>query len=56
MDNSSHRQETDSQQQTGYSAILHLINRILDWLAGLIKLTEGDQKDAGIYLGDNRND
>jgi hypothetical protein len=55
MDNSFHRQETDTQQPTGLLASLQIFNSILDWLAGLIKLTEEEQKDAGIYLGDKRN-
>ena len=56
MDNSFHRQETDTQQSTGYLDTLHLINSLLDWLAGLFKLTEAEQKDAGIYLGEKGND
>jgi len=55
MDNSFHRQGTDTQQPTGFGATLQLFNSILDWLAGLIKLTEEEQKDAGIYLVDKRN-
>jgi hypothetical protein len=27
----------------------------VNWLAGLIQLTEEEQKDAGIYLDDQRN-
>lgn len=52
MDNSFHRQEIDTRQSTGYLTILHLFKGVLDRLAGLIKLTEDEQKDAGIYLGD----
>jgi hypothetical protein len=55
MDNSFHQQGTDLQQPTGFLASFRIFNSILDWLAGLIKLTEEEQKDAGIYLGDKRN-
>jgi hypothetical protein len=56
MDSSFHRPETDTQQSTGFFASLHFLNRTLEWLAGLIKLTDEEQKDAGIYIGDERND
>jgi len=33
---------------------LQIFDRILNWLAGLVQLTEEEQEDAGIYLGDQR--
>ena len=51
MDNSFHRQETDTQRSPGFQ----IINSILNWLADLIKLTDDERMDAGIYLGDERN-
>jgi hypothetical protein len=51
MDNSFRRQETDTQRSPGFQ----IINSILNWLAGLVKLTEEERMDAGIYLGDERN-
>jgi len=59
MDNSFHRQKFDTQQQkSGFLASLQILDSILPlmrhavkWLAGLIKLTEKEQEDAGIYLG-----
>jgi hypothetical protein len=58
MDNSFHRQESDAQQKSGFSAstqifdgILPLMWRSVNWLAGLIKLTEEEQEAAGVYLG-----
>jgi len=58
MDNSFQRQESDTQQKSGFSAslqifesILPLVRRSVNWLAGLIKLTEEEQEEAGIYLG-----
>jgi len=58
MDNSFRRQEAGTQQPGGFLANLHIFASILplmrhsvDWLAGLIRLTEEEQVDAGIYLG-----
>jgi hypothetical protein len=52
MDNSFHQQESDIQQPSSFLASFHIFDGILDWLAGLVQLTEEEQKDAGIYLGD----
>ncbi len=30
---------------------LTILARLINWLAGLIKLTEEEREDAGIYLG-----
>lgn len=54
MDNSFHRQGPDTQQPSGFLAGLQIFDSLLNWLAGLIKLTEEEQEDAGIYLGDQR--
>jgi hypothetical protein len=35
-----------------FSATLQIFDSILKWLAGLIQLTEEEQKDAGIYVDD----
>jgi len=58
MDNFFHRQESDTQQKPVFLAGLQIFNSILplmrhsvNWLAGLLKLTEKEQEDAGIYLG-----
>jgi hypothetical protein len=51
MDNSFHRQVSDAQQKGDFLASLQIFDRIINWLAGLIKLTEEEQEDAGIYLG-----
>ncbi len=37
-----------------FLAGLHIFNIILNWLADLVQLTEDEQKEAGIYLGDQR--
>lgn len=34
-----------------FSTGLQILDRILDWLTGLMQLTEDEQNDAGIYLG-----
>lgn len=54
MDNSFHQQGSNTQRSSGLSAGWQIINRILNWLAGFMGLTEEEQKDAGIYLGDQR--
>jgi hypothetical protein len=58
MDNPFRRQEAGTQQPGGFLAglqiidsILPLMRRSVDWLAGLIRLTEEEQEDAGVYLG-----
>ena len=55
MDNFFRRQESDTQQTDGFSAGLQIFRRFLNWLIGFIKVTEEEQKDAGIYLRDRRN-
>ena len=53
MDNSFHGQSSDK-QQLGSLAItrLRIIESTLKWLAGLMQLTEDEQTEAGIYLGE----
>jgi hypothetical protein len=55
MDNSFPRQGSGTQQPRGLLAGLQVFDRIQNWLARLVQLTqltEEEQKDAGIYLGD----
>jgi hypothetical protein len=53
MDNFLHQPEPQTKQASRSSASLNIIfHRILNWLAKLIQLTEEEQKDAGLYLGD----
>jgi hypothetical protein len=54
MDNSFHRQESDIQGPRGFLTSLQIVDHILNWLGGLIKLTEEDKIDAGIYLDGQR--
>jgi hypothetical protein len=50
MDHSFRQQGSDTQGPNGFLASLQIFDRILNWLGGLIKLTEEDKRDAGIYL------
>jgi hypothetical protein len=53
MDNSFQRQESDSDMQQPRSRLvngLHVFESLLHWLANLVRLTEAEQNDAGIYL------
>jgi hypothetical protein len=56
MDNSFHQQESNIQQRSGFLASLQIFDRIIHWLAGLLKLTEEEQEDAGVYLGRMRDE
>lgn len=51
MDNPFRQQQTESQQSNGFFVSLQVLNGILQWLAGLVQLTEEEQENAGIYLG-----
>jgi hypothetical protein len=52
MDNSLRgEQRSGTPPQSGISTGLQFLDAILNWLTGLMRLTEEEQKDAGIYLG-----
>jgi hypothetical protein len=51
MDNSFRRKGSETQQPGGFLASLKIIDGILNWLADLIRLTEEERENAGIYLG-----
>lgn len=59
MDNTSFRQqESDTQQKDSFldslqvfDSLLRLMRHSVNWLAGLLKLTEEEQEEAGVYLG-----
>jgi hypothetical protein len=51
MDNSLHQLGSDTSKTSVFLASLQIVDRLLNWLTGLIKLTKEEQKDAGIYLG-----
>lgn len=54
MDNSIHKRESGAQHLKGFLASLQIFDGLLIWLAGLMKLTEEEQRDAGIYVDDQR--
>jgi len=55
MDNSFPPQESDTQKSGSFSSGLQFIEGILRKLVDLIKLTDEEEKNAGIYFG-NRYD
>lgn len=56
MDNSFHGQESDSQKSRGLFPNLQILYDVLNWLVGWFQLTEEEQDEAGIYLGDQRDE
>jgi len=51
MDSSFREQESETRQQPKRSFLnLRIPASILQWLAGILHLTEEEQEDAGIYL------
>lgn len=54
MDNSIREQESNTRDQKSFLAGLLILSNLMDWLVSfisLIKLTEEEQQDAGIYPG-----
>ncbi|MFH1186133.1 MAG: hypothetical protein V1755_14010 [Chloroflexota bacterium] len=41
-------------RREGWLSSLQVLGRILDWLAALVQLTDEQQEQAGVYLGDRR--
>jgi hypothetical protein len=56
MDGSFRRLGSTIQRPTALLGPLQAFGRILNWLAGLVRLTEEEEKEAGIYLGGTRGD
>ena len=51
MDSSFREQGSGTQQDPKrFLASLPILSSVIKWLAGLIKLTEEEQEEAGIYL------
>ena len=58
MDNSSFQQQkSDTRQKISFFAGLQILDSLLplvrhsvNWLAGILKLTEEEQENAGVYL------
>ena len=52
MDSSFREQGSDTQQDPKRSFVsVPILPSLIKWLASLIKLTEEEQEEAGIYLG-----
>jgi hypothetical protein len=52
MDSSFREQESGTQETPkSFLAGLKILTSLITWLAGLIKLTEEEREDVGIYLG-----
>ena len=52
MDSSFREQESGTQQAPkSFLAGLQILTNLIQWLAGLIRLTEEEKEEAGIYLG-----
>jgi hypothetical protein len=52
MDNSFRQQGSDTQESRGYATGLQVLDSLLKRLADLLRLTEEERTDAGIYLDD----
>ena len=52
MDKSLRQQDSNVQKSGGFLTRLQIFDGILYWLTGLFQLTEEEQSDAGIYIGD----
>ena len=44
----------NTQERGAFLASLRILDEILTWLVGFFHLTEEEQRNAGIYLGDSR--
>ena len=52
MDGSFREQGSETQQAPkSFLAGLQILTNLIQWLAGLIRLTEEEKEEAGIYLG-----
>ena len=56
MDGSFRRLGLTFWRPTVLLAPLQVFGRMLNWLAGLARVTQEEEKEAGIYLGDTRGD
>jgi hypothetical protein len=47
------QQNSDSRKPGGILSGLRIFDSIINWLTGFLQLTEKEQDEAGIYLGDH---
>jgi hypothetical protein len=52
----SRQQMSDTQFPGGFFASLQVVSRPIQWLIGLVQLTEEEQKEAGICYPGNQGD
>ena len=53
MNKSIRLQESNTKRPSSVLANIQILDRILHWLVGLFELTDEEQRDAGVYLGDS---
>ena len=53
MNKSIRLQESNTKRPSSVLANPQILDRILHWLAGFFQLTDEEQRDAGVYLGDS---
>ena len=51
MEHLSHQQGSETQRASGFLAGLKFFDGILKWLVGLFRLTDKEQEESGIDLG-----
>jgi hypothetical protein len=52
MDSSFREPGSSTQRDSkGFLAVLKIFASLINWLAGLVELTEEEREEAGIYLG-----
>jgi hypothetical protein len=56
MNKSIRLQDPNARQPSGVLVNLQILDRILHWLVGFFQLTEEEQDDAGIYIGNSNLD
>jgi hypothetical protein len=56
MDNSFPPRKSNTQRSGGFPSVLQFIDGILRNLADLVRLTDEEEKSAGIYFGNQYNE
>jgi hypothetical protein len=54
MDNSSPQQEIQKQKPNVFSAVLHVLDKIENWLTNFFELTEEELENASIHFNNQR--
>lgn len=56
MDDSAPQQDSEKQQANRFWGALRILDRIEHWLTSIFEITEEEQSDAGVYLGNQDNE